>query len=131
MADGYVGLNSATERSAIAQELLGRAGKKAGALLETGSQGIAAARAEARSLGGILGEELINNSTSLNDNISRLKFVFTGFTNVIAGVVVPILDTVVSTFITVSKAIRESAVASIALKTAATLLGTFLSLIHI
>ena len=128
VADGYVGLNSATERSAIAQELLGRAGKKAGALLETGSQGIAAARAEARSLGGILGEELINNSTSLNDNISRLKFVFTGFTNVIAGVVVPILDTVVSTFITVSKAIRESAVASIALKTAATLLGTFLTL---
>jgi len=71
LADGMQNLTSDTERTALAQSLLGRSGATLLPLLKQGTAAIEAQREEARELG-LLDEDLIRASVKLTDNQLRL-----------------------------------------------------------
>jgi len=90
LADGFAGLTSDTERTAIAQKLLGGAGTKLIPLLKQGTDAIEAQRLEARKLGGILDAELIKSSAELTDAQARQAAATQGLRNVVAKYLIPI-----------------------------------------
>lgn len=106
MADGFAALTNDTERSALAQNLMGRAGKKLIPLLKGGSKAIAEMKAEAQSLGGILGKDLIAATVKLTDDQLRSQQAWQGVKNDIAGKIIPIFIKFSNLMIGVAKAIR-------------------------
>ena len=116
VAEGYQGLTSDTERSALAQNLFGRAGKRLGPLLAQGAEGIARASAEARELGFIMGEDTVAAAAELTDNQTRLSLVMRGFRLQIGRAVLPILNGLVEAFLRVARVVRENEFVALALK---------------
>jgi len=91
MADGLAGLKSDSERAALAQTLLGRAGVQLVPLLKQGTEAIEAQRKEARDLGAVMGEDLINTSAELTDTIARLGRVWAGMKLAVGEEVLPVV----------------------------------------
>lgn len=71
-ADGFAGMQNATQRAATAQELFGRSGTKMVNILRTGSEGIRAMRQEARDLGIVISEDLVRDAEKMNDELTRV-----------------------------------------------------------
>lgn len=71
-------LESGAERTALAQQLLGRAGMDLIPTLDAGRDSIAGMRQEAHDLDIVLSEETIAGSVKLSDEMARLKSVFMG-----------------------------------------------------
>ena len=68
-------LEDPTIRSAVAQQLLGRAGKELGTIMETTTAQFRAQQARIESLGGVIGGPALSAAENLNDEISTLATV--------------------------------------------------------
>jgi len=90
LADGFAGITSETERTALAQKLLGGSGLKLIPFLKQGTEAIEAQRAEARELGGVLDADLIKASADLTDAQARQGESVQGLRNVVAKYLIPI-----------------------------------------
>lgn len=66
------GLENVSERSAIAQQILGRAGKELGTIMSETAGSLSLARDRARDLGLSLGSELLGNAEKANDSMFLL-----------------------------------------------------------
>ena len=97
IAGGMQGLTSDTERTALAQSLLGRSGTKLVPLLMQGSEAIAQQRMEAQRLGGVMSEELLRQSEELVDAQLRWSTALGGVRRVIASFLIPALTKLVNT----------------------------------
>jgi len=113
VADGMQGLSNDTERAALAQTVMGRAGAKLVPLLVQGSEGINKMRLEARELGGVMDQELIDATAKLTDDQARLGQAWQGLKNGIAKEVIPIFLKVVNAMIKIAKVIRGPVIAAI------------------
>jgi hypothetical protein len=93
LADGMAGLTSSTERTALAQSLLGRSGATLLPLLTQGTKRIKEQRQEARALG-ILDQDLIKVSVDLTDNQLRLSRAYAAIKLTIAKELLPAMNSV-------------------------------------
>lgn len=73
VADSFQGLDNATQKAAVAQDLFGRSGVRLVNLLNDGSQAIEEMRQKARDLGIVIDENLIRSAEDLNDKLSLVK----------------------------------------------------------
>lgn len=106
LADGMAGLESNTERTALAQSLLGRSGAKLIPMLTQGSKRIREQRKEARELG-LLDKDLIQASVELTDNQLRLQKAFNVVKFAIARALLPFFNRTTKGLIEFLKANRE------------------------
>lgn len=83
------GVPNALERSALAQDVFGRAGTKLLPMLTDGAKGLAALKAEADKLGIILSPEDIRNAEEFKDALSRVKAALSGITRAIGATFLP------------------------------------------
>ena len=95
IADEFAQMEDGSEKTARAMELFGRSGTTLIPLLNQGSAGIAEMRQEARDLGLVISTETAHAAEALNDDLTRLKGVATGFANAIASQLIPQLRVVV------------------------------------
>lgn len=95
IADEFAQMEDGSEKTARAMELFGRSGATLIPLLNQGSAGIAEMRQEARDLGLVISTETAHAAEALNDDLTRLKGVATGFANAIASQLIPQLRVVV------------------------------------
>lgn len=85
IADRFANMADGSEKTAIAQQLLGRAGAELIPLLNAGSAGLKEMTDEARALGLIIDDKTARAAEAFNDNLTRLYRVMTGiFTQVTA-----------------------------------------------
>lgn len=91
LADGLKGVEDKGRKTQILMNIFGRAGKKMGVLLDQGSEGIKKAMMEADKLGIVLSGKQLKAAENFNDEMLRVKSVFLGVRNMIAGRVLPVL----------------------------------------
>jgi len=93
-AKAMEGLASDAERSAFAAQIFGDdAGPKLALLLNQGSAGIRELRQEARDLGVVLDQELVENAVIAQDNLSKLALIIkTQVTSAVAGLSGALID---------------------------------------
>lgn len=84
-------LSSATEQSALAQELLGKAGPKLLPLIKSGTAGIAELREEAERLGITFSQLEADQAAEFNDTLLRMRRTFTGLANSVGKTLIPIM----------------------------------------
>ena len=72
-ADAMGSIEDPTKRTAIAQELFGRAGAEMLPLLDAGSAGLEKLAAQARNAGNIMSEETARAAAEFNDELNLLK----------------------------------------------------------
>lgn len=77
------------EKTASAVALLGRSGARLIPLLNSGKEGIAATREEARLLGGVMSDETAKGNEEFIDSIARLKWFLRGVKIFVAAEVIP------------------------------------------
>jgi X-X-X-Leu-X-X-Gly heptad repeat protein len=90
LADGFQNLSTDTERTALAQTLMGRSGTKLVPLLNQGTDAINEQRKRAQELGGIFSVELLGLSEDLIDAQTEQQKAFQGLRNVIGEELIPI-----------------------------------------
>jgi len=112
MADGLGRLTSDTERTAVAQKLLGRSGSKLIPLLTQGTKAIEAQRKEARELG-IFDQDLIDLGVELTDTNLRLSMATQAIRNIIAKALLPAMIAIKKRVIDWIKANRQFIAATI------------------
>ena len=72
IADKFAGLEDGSQKTALAMRIFGESGAAMIPLLNQGSEGIAAMKEEADALGVVLSQDLVDASTQINDNLTRL-----------------------------------------------------------
>lgn len=81
-------MENQTERTALANKLLGRSATELAPTFNTSKEGIEQLRREAHSLGLVYSDELVDAGVALGDNIDRLKKSFDAFkTNALAPII--------------------------------------------
>ncbi len=100
VADGMQRLGSETERTALAQTLMGRGGAKLVPLMVQGSDAIRAQAQRARELGEVMGEELLKLTEDYTDAQREQEGAVRGLKNVFAEELLP-------TFISATKELTE------------------------
>ena len=95
IADEFAQMEDGSLKTARAMELFGRSGATLIPLLNQGSAGIAAMRQEAHDLGIVISTETAHAAEALNDDLTRLRGIATGFANAIASQLIPQLRVVV------------------------------------
>ncbi len=100
VADGLKALSSESERVALSQNLLGRAGTKLIPLLTQGSEAINEQAAPARRLGEVMDDDLLRQSEEFVDVQREISGAVQGFKNVLAQALLPV-------FLQVGRALRE------------------------
>lgn len=106
VADGMGRLSTDTERTAIAQKLLGRSGSKLIPLLTAGSGKLREQREEARELG-LMNQRQIQMAVELTDNQWRLSRAFTSVKLALAERMMPAINAVVLRMVEFFKINRE------------------------
>jgi hypothetical protein len=91
MAERFAAMEDGTRKTALAQEVFGRAGTKLIPMLNQGRAGLAAMTDEAARLGLVIDDDTAAAAEQFRDNLTRLKGVFTGAINLVAQRVLPIL----------------------------------------
>ena len=91
LADKFKDMADGAEKSALAQELLGRGGRAMIPILNMGSAAIKEQGLELVKLHAVMSGKLLKDSEEYNDNWKRIKLAITGFKNVIAEKLLPIL----------------------------------------
>lgn len=89
VADKFAAMEDGAGKSAIAVMMFGRAGAAMIPLLNQGSAGMAAMRAEARALGLTIDTETGRAAEQFNDNLTRLNAAKQGVANTIMRVLLP------------------------------------------
>lgn len=85
------GMESSTERTAIANDLLGKSAMDLGALLNTSAADTEAMRQQVHELGGVLSDDAVKNSAAFQDSLQNLTVSFDGIKNGIASDFLPSL----------------------------------------
>lgn len=70
---GLQGMEEGAERTALATELLGKAGMDMGALLNTSAEDTQAMKDRVHELGGVMSDEAIKNAAAFQDNLQDLQ----------------------------------------------------------
>lgn len=89
VADRFKEMKAGSEKTALAMELFGRAGKELIPLLNLGSKGINKLRKEARELGIVVGTKAAKSAEEFNDQMRRAKGALVSVRNAIAKQVLP------------------------------------------
>ena len=89
IADRFKEMEGGLVKTALAQELFGRAGAKLIPFLDEGADGIAKLRKEFRDLGGVMSGELLKASEDFQDELLRVKTVLLGIKFIIGEDLVP------------------------------------------
>lgn len=87
-------MEEGSERTAAAQDLLGRAGMDLIPTLNSGKDAIEDMRAEAHDLGLVLSEDTVSASAAFNDSLTNLKGAVTGIAGNLMGELMPGLQSV-------------------------------------
>jgi len=121
-ADKISKMGNATERSAAAQAVFGKAGVELLPILRSGREGIEALGKEAEQLGVVFSGDMVAASEAFNDNLDKLKSAALGLGNSLATELLPHLLNLTEAAINFVKQIREDGTLQAwgeALKTAA------------
>lgn len=94
VADGLANIESPAEKAAAAYELFGRQAHNVLRVLGTGSSGLTAAIAEARSVGGILSDADIEKAVKYDESMDRLALSAEGAAKRIGAELAPALERV-------------------------------------
>lgn len=89
IAERFQGMQDGAQKSALAMQLFGRAGTQLIPLLNQGADGIGKLQDEARKLGLEISTHTGKQAEEFNDNLTRLKSVFTGISLTIATEMLP------------------------------------------
>ena len=87
------GMESSSERTAIANDLLGKSAMDLGALLNTSAADTEAMRQQVHELGGVMSDDAVKNSAAFQDSLQNLTVSFDGIKNGIASDFLPSLTT--------------------------------------
>lgn len=99
IADKFEKMPDGAEKTAMAMQLFGRAGKQMIPLLNKGSGELAAMRKEAQDLGLVMSEKATKASEQLNDNLVRLKAVTEGIWRQAIQPMLPAINDLVKRFL--------------------------------
>lgn len=91
LADAFANVADGTEKTAIAQELMGDAGSRLIPLLNEGSAGLAEMRQEAQSLGAVMSGDTLAASKAFEQTTKKLTGQLNGFKTIIGAAVMPIV----------------------------------------
>ena len=89
LAAALAGVESASERAALAQDVFGKSGTELLPLFAEGAAGMDALRAQAQSLGIVMSGEAAAGAASFNDSMNELKSAAFGVFRGIAGELLP------------------------------------------
>ena len=78
---GLQGMEEGSERTALAQELLGGSAKELGALLNTSAEDTEAMRKRVHELGGVMSDEAVKASANYMDSLQDMQTAFKGLKN--------------------------------------------------
>lgn len=128
IADRIAQIDDPGRKAATAMEIFGRAGQKLVPLLNSGSEGMAALRTEARQLGLSMNADQATAAAKLTDAINRLKRSFGAVVITIGSTVAPMLESVANRFAVLAAKIptliqKNQAIFQQALRVAAVLAG--------
>jgi phage-related protein len=98
LAEKFKGIESQSEKAAIAQDLFGRAGQKMTLLLEQGGPAIEEAQQRLRDFGGVMSGEALDNAEKLNDSLDDVRNVIGGLKNSIGAALMPVVLEVTESF---------------------------------
>ena len=90
---GLQNVESTTERTYLAGQLLGRGATELGALLNTSAEDTEKMRARVHELGGVMSDEAVNASAKFQDSMQDLKTSFTGLKNNMMAEFLPSITT--------------------------------------
>ena len=91
IAEKFQKMPNGAQKTALALELFGRAGKRMIPLLNEGSEGLAELRQEARDLGVVLDEETVKQGAEIKDNVERLQALWEGIKRRAGASIFPVL----------------------------------------
>jgi len=95
---GLQGVTNSTERTAIAQRILGESGSRLMPMLASIANGTEDLERELDTLGGGLSELAVRRSVELTDSLARLRVSFDSFRSAIAVRVIPAINWITRTF---------------------------------
>jgi hypothetical protein len=107
IADEFEAMPDGVEKTARAMELFGRSGATLIPLLNQGADGIAAMREEAHDLGLVISDETARAAEALNDDLTRLRGIATGFARDVATELIPRLRIWVGRFEDLARGSRD------------------------
>ena len=87
-------VEDASRRSALAQQVFGRAGTQLLPMLAAGKDGLAAMRQEAHDLGIVFDQDAANSAAEYQDSLTKLKGAFQGIQFAVGKALVPVLGPV-------------------------------------
>lgn len=79
--EGLQNMEAGTERTALAQDLLGRSSQEMAALLNTSAEDTQAMKDRVNELGGVLSEDAVENAAAFKDAMQDLRTSISGLTN--------------------------------------------------
>ena len=123
VADRISGIRNPTERTAAAMELMGRAGRRMVPMLLGGRAGLAGLEAELDRLGGGVSDEFIEQSSRIEDGLSRWRMSFLSLRSTIILSVLPALQRGIDSVTRITASISRSPQIVTALTVAFGLLG--------
>ena len=88
------GMEEGTERTVLAQELLGGSSKELGALLNTSAEETEAMRQRVHELGGVMSDEAVKAAAAYQDSLQDMKTAFSGLKNNLMGEFLPSMTTI-------------------------------------
>jgi hypothetical protein len=90
LADKFAAMPDGMKKTALAQKMLGRAGITLIPMLNEGAAGIRAMRQEARDLGLVLSDQVIEDARSFDDALVRVTAAGTGLKNILGAALMPV-----------------------------------------
>lgn len=92
--EGLQGMEAGTERTALAQELLGGSAKELGALLNTSAEDTEAMRKKVHELGGVMSDEAVKAAARYQDSLQDMRTAFSGLSRNMMSQFLPSISTV-------------------------------------
>ena len=92
--EGLQEMEAGTERTALAQELLGGSSKELGALLNTSAEETQAMKDRVNELGGVLSDDAVKAGAKFQDSLQDMKTAFSGLKNNMTADFLPSVTTV-------------------------------------
>ena len=93
---GLQNMEEGTERTALATQLLGKAGTDLGALLNTSAEDTEAMRQAVHDLGGVLSEDAVKNAAAFQDSMQDMNTAMDGLKNNLLAQFLPSMTDVMS-----------------------------------
>lgn len=107
IAEKFASMPDGAEKTALAMQLFGRSGKQMIPLLNKGREELEATRKEAQRLGLVMGDDAVEASEELNDNLHRLHAVTQGLWRSAIAPLIPAMNELVEQFLEWKKANGE------------------------